>query len=199
MTPTPPIIRRSLEVAGRRVSYLTIDDVTNSNTDSVGGVTARDTLLLIHGAGVSARTWVNQLRGLAGVVRPIAIDLPGRRESDAADPTLATYADTAYETLRRLHSGPAFVAGHSLGGAGAIGGGVTARRGSGAGRAASASGGFTAAGLAGALRRGGVGSMTCLALGAAGETSRIAVTGRAGAGRSVTAGGGALSGAGRSM
>ena len=117
MTPTPTIIRRSLEVAGRRVSYLTIDDVTNSNTDTVSGVTARDTLLLIHGAGVSARTWVNQLRGLSSVVRSIALDLPGRRESDAADPTLATYAETAYETLRRLHSGPAFVAGHSLGGA----------------------------------------------------------------------------------
>jgi len=102
-----PIVRRSLEADGVRISYLTVDVVSPS-----------DTLLLIHGAGVSARTWVQQLRGLADVVRPIAIDLPGRRESDAAsDPTLATYAELIYEALRRLHSGPAFVAGHSLGGA----------------------------------------------------------------------------------
>jgi pimeloyl-ACP methyl ester carboxylesterase len=106
MTP-PPIIRRLLEADGVRISYLTVD-----------GVPPADTLLLIHGAGVSARTWVSQLRGLAGVVRPIAIDLPGRRESDAAsEPTLVTYAETAYQALRRLGTGPAFVAGHSLGGA----------------------------------------------------------------------------------
>ncbi|HEY2991680.1 MAG TPA: alpha/beta hydrolase [Methylomirabilota bacterium] len=103
----PPIVRRSLEADGVRISYLTVDIVSPP-----------DTLLLIHGAGVSARTWVQQLRGLADVVRPIAIDLPGRRESDAAsDPTLATYAELTYEALRRLHSGPAFVVGHSLGGA----------------------------------------------------------------------------------
>ena len=103
----PVIIRRSLEANGVRISYLTVDILSPS-----------DTLLLIHGAGVSARTWVQQLRGLADVVRPIAIDLPGRRESDAtSDPTLATYAEMTYEALRRLHAGPAFVAGHSLGGA----------------------------------------------------------------------------------
>jgi len=103
----PVIVRRYLEADGVRISYLTVDPSPPS-----------DTLLLIHGAGVSARTWVHQLRGLADVVRPIAIDLPGRRESDAiADPTLATYAEMTYQALRRLHAGPAFVAGHSLGGA----------------------------------------------------------------------------------
>src|SRR2546429_10019074 len=101
MTPTPPIIRRSLEVAGRRVSYLTIDDVTNSNTDSVGGVTARDTLLLIHGAGVSARTWVNQLRGLAGGVRPITAELPLGGGADPADAALPPHRGNACQTLRR--------------------------------------------------------------------------------------------------
>ena len=80
----PVIVRRYLEADGVRISYLTVDSSPSS-----------DTLLLIHGAGVSARTWVHQLRGVAHVVRPIAIDLPGRRESDAiADPTLATYAET---------------------------------------------------------------------------------------------------------
>ena len=104
---TPVIVRRYLEHDGVRISYLTVDSSPPS-----------DTLLLIHGAGVSARTWVHQLRGVAGIVRPIAIDLPGRRESDAiADPTLVAYAEMAYQALRRLHDGPAFVAGHSLGGA----------------------------------------------------------------------------------
>lgn len=101
------IVRGCLDVDGRKVSYLTVDDA------SVAG-----TLLLIHGAGVSARTWVNQLRGLSDVLRPIAVDLPGHRESDpVSDPTLATYADTAYQALRELATGPVFVAGHSLGGA----------------------------------------------------------------------------------
>lgn len=104
---TPVIVRRYLEHDGVRISYLTVDSSPPS-----------DTLLLIHGAGVSARTWVHQLRGVAGIVRPIAIDLPGRRESDAiADPTLATYAEMTYGALRQLHAGPVFVAGHSLGGA----------------------------------------------------------------------------------
>lgn len=75
-------------------------------------------MLLIHGAGVSARTWVSQLRGLADTLRPIAIDLPGHRESDPiAEPTLTVYAETAYRALEYLDAGPVFVAGHSLGGA----------------------------------------------------------------------------------
>jgi pimeloyl-ACP methyl ester carboxylesterase len=104
---TLPVVRRSFTAHGRNVSYLTVEDTR-----------ASETLLLIHGAGVSARTWVNQLRGLADVVRPIAIDLPGRRESDAiSGATLELYAETAYQALEQLHTGPAFVAGHSLGGA----------------------------------------------------------------------------------
>lgn len=108
--PTPAtdsIVRRSFEVEGRKVSYLTVE-----NTE------APETLLLIHGAGVSARTWVSQLRGLADTLRTIAIDLPGHRESDpVANPTLATHAETAFGALERLQTGPVFVAGHSLGGA----------------------------------------------------------------------------------
>lgn len=102
-----PIVRRSLDMDGRKVSYLTVDDAPSA-----------ETLLLIHGAAVSARTWVNQLRGLSDVLRPIAIDLPGHRHSDPiADPSLATYAEAVYRTLERLGTGPVFVAGHSLGGA----------------------------------------------------------------------------------
>jgi pimeloyl-ACP methyl ester carboxylesterase len=102
------IVRGCLDVDGRKVSYLTVDEAS----------TASPVVLLIHGAGVSARTWVHQLGGLADVLRPIAVDLPGHRQSDpVSEPTLATYADTAYEVLRGLATGPVFVAGHSLGGA----------------------------------------------------------------------------------
>jgi 3-oxoadipate enol-lactonase len=61
---------------------------------------------------------VHQLRGLAGTLRPIAIDLPGHRGSDPApEATLEVYAQTARDVLEQLQTGPALVAGHSLGGA----------------------------------------------------------------------------------
>ena len=108
MAKSDTIVRRVVEVAGRRISYLT---VAVPNTD--GGI-----MLFIHGAGVSALTWMHQLRGLAGIGTPIAVDLPGRRESDAvAEPTLELYADTAFRVLERLGDRPALVVGHSLGGA----------------------------------------------------------------------------------
>lgn len=101
------IVRGSIDIEGRKVSYLTVE-----------GGRISETLLLIHGAGVSARTWVNQLRGLSDVVRPLAIDLPGHRESDPVDePTLPAFAETARHVLEQLETGPVFVAGHSLGGA----------------------------------------------------------------------------------
>ena len=104
---TDTVIRRYFDVAGRRVSYLTVD-----------GANADEILLFIHGAGVSARTWVNQLRRLSDVATPVAIDLPGRRESDPVpEPTLESYAETVYELLEALGNRPAFIAGHSLGGA----------------------------------------------------------------------------------
>ena len=107
MRQTPVIVRTSFETAGRRISYLTVDRPE-----------AGELVLLIHGAGVSARTWVHQLRGLPSGIRAVAIDLPGRRESDAvSEPTLQSYADTAYRVLAHLGDGPAVVAGHSLGGA----------------------------------------------------------------------------------
>jgi pimeloyl-ACP methyl ester carboxylesterase len=107
MRKTDTIVRRYLDVAGRRISFLTVD-----------GANPYGMLLLIHGAGVSARTWVNQLRDLAHVGTPVAIDLPGRHESSpAAEPTLENYAESVHELLAHLGDRPAFVAGHSLGGA----------------------------------------------------------------------------------
>ncbi|MBI4590311.1 MAG: alpha/beta hydrolase [Candidatus Rokubacteria bacterium] len=76
------------------------------------------TTLLVHGAGMSARSWTNQLWGLGQVLRVLAIDLPGHGESDPIpEATVEGYADSARALLDALDTGPVFVAGHSLGGA----------------------------------------------------------------------------------
>jgi pyruvate dehydrogenase E2 component (dihydrolipoamide acetyltransferase) len=68
------ISRSGVEVDGRRLSYL-----------SAGGPAGGPTILLIHGSGVSARCWTNQLRGLGGTLPALAIDLPGHGESDPSE------------------------------------------------------------------------------------------------------------------
>ena len=104
------ITSRVVEMAGRRVCYL-----------SAGGSADRQTILLIHGSGVSARYWVNQLRGLGRALRVLAIDLPGHGGSDPTEvATVEEYADTVASALDALEIRPVIAAGHSLGGAIAI-------------------------------------------------------------------------------
>ncbi|OLC35598.1 MAG: hypothetical protein AUH81_09860 [Candidatus Rokubacteria bacterium 13_1_40CM_4_69_5] len=101
------IVRRSVRVDGRQVSYLTVADPT-----------AEELILLIHGSGVSARYWTEQLRGLAKALQVLALDLPGHGESDSiADSSVEAYADVVAGFLAVLGTGPVVVAGHSLGGA----------------------------------------------------------------------------------
>ncbi len=84
---------------------------------TLGPRAASDTILLIHGAGMSARSWTSQLRGLTPELRVVAIDLPGHGESDPSpDATLESYTDAASRLIDALGVGPVFVAGHSLGG-----------------------------------------------------------------------------------
>lgn len=64
------IVRRAVGSEAGRVSYL-----------SAGGPAGTETVLLIHGVGVSARSWIHQLQGLAGTLRVPALDLPGHGES----------------------------------------------------------------------------------------------------------------------
>jgi pimeloyl-ACP methyl ester carboxylesterase len=67
---------------------------------------------------MSARSWTNQLRGLAPAFAAVAIDLPGHAEPDpASEATVESYADAAAGLLDALGTGPVTVAGHSLGGA----------------------------------------------------------------------------------
>jgi pimeloyl-ACP methyl ester carboxylesterase len=104
------MVRRFVELEGRRVSYLTDGDAP-----------AGPTLLLIHGSGVSARYWVNQVRGLGSTLRVVAIDLPGHGESDPIEETsVELYGEVVARVLDALRPGPVIAAGHSLGGAVAI-------------------------------------------------------------------------------
>lgn len=103
------VARRSARLNGRDVSYLVAGEAEAGNEQD---------LLLIHGAGVSARSWINQLRGLGQVLRVFAIDLPGHGQSDPVpEATVEGHAEVAARFLDQLGIGPVFVAGHSLGGA----------------------------------------------------------------------------------
>ena len=104
------IARRFVELDGRRVSYLTAGDSA-----------AAPSILLIHGSGMSAGAWVNQLRGSLTAFRVAAIDLPGHGKSDPIPrASVEEYAETVAMFLEALGSGPVLVVGHSLGGAIAI-------------------------------------------------------------------------------
>jgi len=104
------ITRRFVELDGRRVSYLTAGDSA-----------AAPSILLIHGSGMSAGAWVNQLRGLPEAFRVAAIDLPGHGKSDPIpQASVEEYAETVAKFLEAQGSGPVLVVGHSLGGAIAI-------------------------------------------------------------------------------
>jgi pimeloyl-ACP methyl ester carboxylesterase len=107
--PEGDVIRRSIESDGKRISYLALEDAPAGSAP---------TILLLHGAGVSARSWTNQLLGLGQELRVLAVDLPGHGESASiSDATVEGYADAARGFLDALGTGSVFVAGHSLGGA----------------------------------------------------------------------------------
>jgi pimeloyl-ACP methyl ester carboxylesterase len=79
-----------------------------------------DTILLIHGAGMNARTWSSQLRGLSAEHDVIAVDLPGHGASRLPDEAgMDEYVEAASAVLQD-RGGPVTIAGHSLGGAVAL-------------------------------------------------------------------------------
>jgi pimeloyl-ACP methyl ester carboxylesterase len=106
------VARRSVGLDGQRVSYLTA---------APSPATTDETVLLIHGAGMSARSWREQIGGLGHVLRVVAVDLPGHGDSDpTAEATVESYAEVARRVLDALGTGPVVVIGHSLGGAVAL-------------------------------------------------------------------------------
>src|SRR5437899_2796199 len=104
------ITRRFVELDRCRISYLTAGD----------GAAAQP-ILLIHGSGMSAGSWVNQLLGLSATFRVTAIDLPGHGKSTAIPhASVETYAATVARFLEAIGARRVIVAGHSLGGSVAI-------------------------------------------------------------------------------
>jgi pimeloyl-ACP methyl ester carboxylesterase len=73
-------------------------------------------LVLIHGAVVSRKLWLPQLRGLSDAFRVIAPDLPGHGALAEVPFTFAAAARSLAETIDREASGRAVVCGLSLGG-----------------------------------------------------------------------------------
>jgi pimeloyl-ACP methyl ester carboxylesterase len=103
------VVRHFLGQNGKRISYLAAEGAQAGT---------RPAILLLHGSGVSARSWTFQLQNLGHALRVLAIDLPGHGESEPIDEvTLDGYANAARGFLDALGTGSVFVAGHSLGGA----------------------------------------------------------------------------------
>ena len=70
---------------------------------------------------MSARYWINQLQGLGGVLRVVAVDLPGHGESDPMPyVSVEEYGGVVANFVDALGLGTVIAAGHSLGGAIAI-------------------------------------------------------------------------------
>jgi pimeloyl-ACP methyl ester carboxylesterase len=76
-------------------------------------------LVLIHGLGGSAANWLALAASLAGRARVLVPELPGHGGSAPlpAAPNLDAYADRVASLAEREEMLPAFVVGHSLGGA----------------------------------------------------------------------------------
>jgi pimeloyl-ACP methyl ester carboxylesterase len=108
-TNEPNVLRTSVDVDGRKASYLTVDQDGPA-------------VLLLHGTYWS-RVWLPVLGGLAEAgLRPIAVDLPGlgrsEGELDLETATVPALADWVGRFATALGiAGPVAVAGHDIGGA----------------------------------------------------------------------------------
>ena len=75
-------------------------------------------LVFIHGAGGSTLSWAYQITYFEGTNTVTLVDLPGHGASEG--PALASisgYADTLKDAFEDNSIGPAFIVGHSMGGA----------------------------------------------------------------------------------
>lgn len=75
-------------------------------------------LLLIHAAGSTALSWTFQLHGIGASVNIVAIDLPGHGESSGSGmDSIADYANSVVNFIKKLHINKCIPAGISMGGA----------------------------------------------------------------------------------
>jgi len=77
-----------------------------------------DVLLLIHGLGANAKSWMKNIPALAEKFRVLALDLPGYGKSDKGyyQYSMDFYADVVSELLAALSVERATLVGHSMGG-----------------------------------------------------------------------------------
>jgi len=75
-------------------------------------------LLLIHGLGANAKSWIKNIPALANEYRVIALDLPGYGKSDKGyyQYSMDFYADVVVELLTAMSIDRATLIGHSMGG-----------------------------------------------------------------------------------
>ena len=75
-------------------------------------------IVFIHGAGGSHQAWLEQLRTLGRRRRAIAVDLPGRGDSEGSGgDRVETYRDIVKELMAALGLERTVMVGHSMGGA----------------------------------------------------------------------------------
>jgi pimeloyl-ACP methyl ester carboxylesterase len=98
--------------------FATLDD-SRIRYRLTGPAAAAPPLVLVHGAAGAHYVWLEQLDGLAGELRMLALDLPGHGGSPAppAPLDIAGHARIAAALTRTLGIGPAVWVGHSMGGA----------------------------------------------------------------------------------
>ncbi len=85
------------------------------NTETYGSGTP---VVFIHGAGGSALSWLAQKAYFERSNRVVLIDLPGHgRSDDPSSSSIDAYADAVGDALEAIACGPAYIAGHSMGGA----------------------------------------------------------------------------------
>jgi 3-oxoadipate enol-lactonase len=99
--------------------FLDLDDGSRAFIRTFGRVTSSPPVLLLHGLGAtSALNWSGCYQALATRTQVIAVDHPGHGRGRRVGNRfrLADCADDAAGVLRALGTGPAIVAGYSMGG-----------------------------------------------------------------------------------
>lgn len=100
----------TFEVKHTKVRNINVAYIDEGNSEKV--------LLLIHGLGTSAKSWIKNIPALSKEFRVIAVDLPGYGKSDKGyfKYSMKWYAQVLTELLDELKIDKATFVGHSMGG-----------------------------------------------------------------------------------
>ena len=98
------------DVNYQKIRNINIAYIDQGNSDNV--------LLLIHGLGTSAKSWIKNIPELSKEYRVIAVDLPGYAKSDKGyyAYSMSWYAQVLTEFLTAMNIEKATFIGHSMGG-----------------------------------------------------------------------------------